>query len=319
LSVTVSKTQKTSPSLPNAEIRKHYFLDSYVVVAPKRTLRPVAVSKAGPEQAATCNFCNNSERGVWQTPRGKHWRVKVIPNAFPALSRSNPRAFGVQEVVIDTPDHDVKFSELSIENIETVFSAYRQRITELNAIDGVRYVLVFKNSGAVAGASVEHAHCQIFALPLVPPHIEHESDAMNHYWDQHKSCAYCDILNWELHQKVRIIAEDKHFVVLSPYAAGYTFEAWLIPRRHEPKFAGLGLGEQRSLATFLKKITARLDMAGISYNYFLQESLDSQDHHFVLKVEPRTTKWGGAELGTGVIINPVAPEHAALWYRGRAQ
>ncbi len=313
----MKQSAKPIPPLPNAEIRRHYFLDSYVIIAPKRTLRPISVTPpADKVDPVDCNFCGAATRGIWQTPRGRGWQVKVIPNAYPALTVSNPRAFGVQEIVIDTPEHDLKFSELSIADIEIVFAAYRNRLRELKAIDGVRYVLVFKNSGAVAGASVAHAHCQIFALPLVPPSIEHESDALNHYWDQHKSCAYCDIIQWETNQKVRLIAEDKHFVVVSPHAADYTLEAWLIPRRHETGLAGLGVGEIHSLATFLKNITARLDTAGIGYNYFLQESLEGQDHHFVLKVEPRTTKWGGAELGTGVIINPVAPEYAALWYKG---
>jgi UDPglucose--hexose-1-phosphate uridylyltransferase len=243
--------------------------------------------------------------------------VKVIPNAFPALSRDNPAAFGVQEVLLNTPDHNVEFSELSINHIELIFEAYRRRLLELKALDGIRYVLVFKNDGPLAGASVAHAHCQIFALPLVPPAIERESDALNHYWDEHQTCAYCDIIKWEIEQKVRIIAEDKHFIAVSPHAASFAFETWLLPRRHVGEFAQLNIGELRSLAVILKKIAAKLDSAGISFNYFLQESLQQQDHHFAIKVEPRTTKWAGAELGTGVIINPVTPEYATLWYRGK--
>ena len=106
-------------------------------------------------------------------------------------------------------------------------------------------------------------------------------------------------------------------MALSPYAAEYTYEAWLVPRRHESEFANLTGSELHSLAVILKKITSTLDSKVISFNYFLQESLPNQNHHFVLKVEPRTTKWAGAELGTGVIINPVTPEYAALWYQGK--
>lgn len=308
------------PSPPNSEIRKHYFLDSYVVIAPKRNLRPDSFSHLGEAHKVlnpNCHFCHNTETAIWQTPRGTKWEVKVIPNGFPALSRTNPEAYGVQEVVINTPDHNLEFSELPINHIELVFEAYRRRLVELKSFEGIRYVLVFKNDGPLAGASVAHAHCQIFALPLVPPAIEQESDALNHYWDEHQTCAYCDILQWETEQKVRIVAEDKHFVALSPYAASYAFETWLVPRRHVGEFAKLNVGEINSLAVILKKLAAKLDSAGISFNYFLQESLQKQDHHFVIKVEPRTTKWAGAELGTGVIINPVTPEYSALWYRGK--
>jgi UDPglucose--hexose-1-phosphate uridylyltransferase len=311
-------SQNQSPL--NSEIRKHYFLDSYSIIAPNRNLRPDSFSdnqRLHNEPNPDCQFCHNREPSIWQTPRGENWRVKVVANAYPALSATNPNAFGIQEVVINGPDHSLEFSDLPLDHIEEIFEAYRRRLIQLKAIDGIRYVLIFKNDGAVAGASVSHAHCQIFGLPLVPPKIEAESDALNHYWDKHRSCAYCDIIRWETSQKVRIIAEDKHFIAISPHAADHAFEAWLLPRRHEPEFAGLHASELHSLASIIKKITARLDMTSISFNFFLQESLENQDHHFVLKVEPRTTKWAGAELGTGVIINPVSPEYAALWYQGK--
>jgi UDPglucose--hexose-1-phosphate uridylyltransferase len=304
----------------NSEIRRHYFLKNYVIIAPDRNLRPDSFSHTGEPHKipdAKCHFCSNTERSVWQFPKGKEWHVKVVPNTYPALSENNPRAFGVQEVVINTPDHDLEFSELSIDEIEGVFAAYRSRIKHLRELESIRYVLVFKNDGPVAGASIAHAHCQIFGLPLVPPQIEAEADALNHYWDDKDSCAYCDILKWEEGNKVRIIFEDKNFIALSPYAARFAFEVWLIPRRHETSFTNLQVSELSSLAVIMKKITAKLDNEEISFNYFLQESLANQNHHFVIKLEPRTTKWAGAELGTGVIINPVTPEYAALWYQGK--
>lgn len=310
----------SSPIPPaDAEFRKHYFLDSYVIIAPKRNLRPDSFSHPSEPHklpSPSCPFCHNQEPSTWQLPRGKDWRVKVILNAFPALTANNPRAFGVQEVILNTPDHDQEFSDLPLQHIEEIFEAYRHRLIDLKRRDGIRYVLIFKNDGPMAGASVAHAHCQIFGLPLVPPKIALESDALNHYWDKRQSCAYCDVIAWETKQKTRIIHEDKHFIALSPYAAAYAFETWLLPRRHEPQFANLNGSELRSLAVILKKIAAKLDSHSISFNYFLQESLANQDHHFVLKIEPRTTKWAGAELGTGVIINPVTPEYATLWYRG---
>lgn len=317
----MKKTTQPSKLQPKSEIRKHYFLDKYSIIAPTRNLRPGSfMDYAQPHKVPNlnCHFCRNNEPAIWQTPRGKDWRVKVIANAFPALSRNNPQAFGAQEVVLNTPNHMEEFSELPVTQILEIFEAYRRRLTELKNLAGTRYVLVFKNDGPIAGASVAHAHCQIYALPLIPPKIEAESDALNHYWDKHKSCAYCDIIKWETTQKTRIVAEDKYFIAIAPYAAEYAFEVWLMPKRHESNFSGLGVGELYSLATIIKKIAVRLDTSSISFNYFLQESLPNQDHHFVLKVEPRTTKWAGAELGTGVIINPVTPEYTALWYKGRA-
>ncbi len=304
-----------------SEIRKHYFLESYVVIAPGRGQRPNAfLTGVEPHTTAPglCPLDANAEPAVWRLPRTSAWRVKVIRNSFPALSPDNPQAFGVQEIIINTPDHGSEFSDLPVPHIKEIFLAYRQRLTELSKLDGIRYVLIFKNDGPVAGASIAHAHCQIFALPIVPPKIARESDALNHYWNTHNSCGYCDIIKWETDQKVRIITQDKNFLTIAPYASSHALEAWIIPRRHISKFADFHDNELDSLAIMLKKITARLDRSKISFNYLLQESLANQDHHFVLKVEPRTTKFAGAELATGVEINPVAPEFAALWYRGKA-
>lgn len=314
----VKKLTSSNQVLAKSEIRRHYFLESYTIIAPNRKHRPGSLEdyklphKSHPQN---CYFCNPTDPAIWQSPRGKEWHVKVIKNGYPALTLDNPDAFGVQEIVINTPDHTTEFSELPLRHILEIFSAYRQRLIELKSSSDLRYVLIFKNDGPLAGATVDHAHCQILGLPMVPPAIELESDALNHYWDKHKSCAYCDVIKWELAQKVRIIWQDKHFVAIAPYASQFAYEVWLIPYRHVTTFADLRVGEMESLAIILKKITLTLDTASISFNYFLQESLLNQEHHFALKVEPRTTKWAGAELSTGVIINPVSPEATALWYK----
>ena len=307
--------------MAKSELRKHYFLEHYVVIAPARDQRPEVFyprAKAHKVEDPKCPFDNNNEKIIWQHPKGKEPRVKVIGNIYPAFTTDNPDAYGRQELVIDTMNHDEEFSDLSTEHIVEIFQAYRDRLTVLAKMDGIRYVLAFKNDGPLAGASVAHAHSQIFALPIVPPQIAADSDALNHYWEYHDSCAYCDIIKWEITQKVRIIAQDKHFIAIAPYASNHGFEAWVLPRRHMSKFAELHVGELESLAVIMKKLTARLDASMISFNFFLQESLDVQDHHFILKLAPRTFEHAGAELGTGIIINPVAPEFAALWYNGKA-
>ncbi len=312
--------KSSTPASAEPEIRKHYYRNNYVIVAPKRNLRPDSFSHhSEPHKIPNpaCHFCNNDEQSLLSLPSAKHWQVKVIKNAYPALSLDNPKAFGTQEVVINTPNHDKEFSELSLEQIEEIFSAYRHRLAALKEIEGIRYVLVFKNDGPLAGASVAHAHCQIIALPMIPPHIEAESNALNQYQDENNSCALCDVIAWEEQQRVRVIFEDKNIIAIAPYAASAGFGVWILPRRHETLFNNLRPGELHSLAVVLKKITAKLDAANLSFNYFLQESTSHQDHHFVLKVEPRTFRWAGAEMGTGVIVNPVPPEYAALWYQGK--
>lgn len=292
-------------------------------MAPRRNQRPDAFSgSAEPEPHKIpnphCPFCNNAEPSKFAQPGPKNWQVKVVTNLFSQLNFNNPKAYGTTEVVINTPDHDREFSELSLENIELIFEAYRQRLTALKATPGIRYVLVFKNDGPIAGASVSHAHCQIYALPLVPPRIVAESDAFTHYYAENGSCAICDVVQWEESQKVRVIYADKHLVAVTPYASAHMYEVWFMPRRHVSLFNELGVGELHSLASSLRHVAARLDSANMSFNYHIQEAIDGLNHHLIIKLEPRRHKeYAGAEMGTGIITNPVLPEYAALWYNNR--
>lgn len=311
---------KPAQPVQGAQIRKHYFLNQYSIIAPKRGSRPdsfgAKLSNHKAENPKSPKI--ELDPSILSIPGsdGK-WAVKVIDNKFPALSLNNPKAYGKQEVVIETPDHNVEFSELSLEQIQRIFTAYKDRLTSLGKLGGIRYVSVFKNDGPSAGASIAHAHSQIVALPLIPPELEAEAGAFDNYYDEHQSCPYCDTVIWESNKNVRVIYQDKSMVALAPYASRHAFEVWVIPKRHLGNFNDLHHDEYHSIATILKNITTRLDNANVSYNFFLQNALVKRDHHFVLKLEPRSTIWAGLELGTGVPTNPIAPEYAALWYAGK--
>jgi UDPglucose--hexose-1-phosphate uridylyltransferase len=315
-----AKTPMSNEETPQSEIRKHYYLDRYVIIAPKRSQRPESFTSANPEPHKVanpnCPFCNNTEPSLFSLPNSKDWQVKVLTNMFSQLSFDNPKAYGTTEVVINTPDHDHEFSELSIARIEMIFEAYRARLKVLKATKGIRYVFVFKNDGPIAGASVAHAHCQIYALPLVPPRIVAESDAFNHYLAEKGTCAVCDVVKWEESKSVRIVYADEHIIALAPYASNHIYEVWFIPRRHISIFEDMTASESHSLAKYLKQIAAKLDEAKISFNYHIQEAIDGQDHHLILKLEPRRHKeYAGAEMGMDIITNPIMPEFAARWYK----
>jgi UDPglucose--hexose-1-phosphate uridylyltransferase len=308
------------PDLSTSEIRKDYFLDQYAIIAPKRNLRPD--SFAGKtlghklESPGTPNI--EKDPAIWQiADQDGKWQVKVIANAFPALTPDNPKAYGKQEIIIETPDHNIEFSELPIDQLLRVFRAYQARLKVLSKLRGIRYVSIFKNDGPAAGASIAHAHSQVMALPLVPPELELEAAMAEAYFNRTGNCSHCDIIAWELDHKVRIIFEDKAICAIAPYASRYPFEVWLLPKNHLRSFDQLNSSELNSLATIMKNLTTKLDLIKISYNFFLQNALAKQDHHFVLKLQPRPNIWAGLELGTGVVINPVGPEYASLWYQGK--
>lgn len=306
------------PAVSSSQLRKHYFLDRYVVIAPKRNLRPEDMSIRNLEHTTetTTSPAIEHDRAIYEIKnRRGQWLVKVINNKFPALTLDNPNAYGKQEVIIETPRHNVEFSALPLVQIERIFAAYAQRTAALRQIKSIRHVAVFKNDGPKAGASIAHAHSQIIALPIVPPLLGHEAQAMSEYQAEHNSCAYCDVISWEKKRHDRVIYNGPTMFAFAPYASENPFEAWITPKRHIATFAELDATQLHELAVILRHITKFLDKTKLSFNFFLQDSLVGYQHHFVLKVEPRQTVWAGLELSTGVIINPVSPEQAAEWYR----
>ncbi|NTU69584.1 DUF4931 domain-containing protein, partial [bacterium] len=219
-----------------------------------------------------------------------------------------------QEVVIDTPEHNKEIHELSVDHVVKLLDTYIERNKALSKIEGINYILIFKNEGGKAGASVLHSHSQIYALPVVPPMIEEETLAIDKYLIEKGSCPFCDIVKGEKNGP-RVAWEDEHFIVICPFASESPYGAWFIPKRHVANIDNLKINEKESLAKALKHIIKKLDDLDMSYNYFFHDSLSCEDQHMVLKLAPRPNVWAGLELGTGIIINPVPPEDSAKYFR----
>lgn len=298
------------------QLRKHYFLDSYVVIAPKRADRPDSKAPDGSHHETPTDADIVNERALYTLKNEQgDWLVKVIANKYPALTPSTPEAFGKQEVIIETPEHDTEFSELSLGQIERIFATYIKRTLLMYNLPGIRYVSVFKNDGARAGASIRHAHSQIIGLPLVPPALQTEAMAAVEYANTHGRSVYGDIIRWEQSKKERIVYEDAHIIAITPYASQNAYELWIIPKSDTASFAALTNVERRSIATILKSACAFLDKQNLSFNFFLQDAVMHEQQRFILKIEPRKGVWAGLELATGVYINAVSPEQAAKEYK----
>ena len=303
-------------STATGQLRKDYFLDQYVVIAPGRQQRPDRKAPVAHEHEAPGDPDIVQERGLYQLKNeAGDWIVKVIANKYPALTPQTPAAFGKQEVIIETPDHDVEFSDLSITQIERIFSVYSKRAVSMYHLQGVRYVSVFKNDGPKAGASIRHAHSQIIGLPIIPPALQAEALAASTYATEHGRSVYGDIIRWEQGKKERVVYQDAHIIAIAPYASKNPYELWIMPKSDTATFAALTGVERHAIAVVLKKACAFLDNQEINFNFFLQDAVMHEQQRFILKIEPRKTVWAGLELATGVIINPVAPEQAAKEYR----
>jgi len=309
--------------MSKSEIRKDYFKDEYVIISPKRAMRPLEANIAAVvKDANTCHFCpeNFSDEEITYQDNGYNgeWEIISIVNKFAALSPDNHSAYGQTEVIIETRRHGMDINDFSVDHIVRVFDAYIDRFMALRNMDGIKHVIIFKNEGGKAGASITHTHSQIYAMPILPPKTENEAKAFNKYRLERMTCPYCDIIALET-DKPRMIWQDDNLFVLAPYASDSPYGVWLIPKRHVRMISDLNHSEKESFAHALKLVLGKLDEFGIAYNYFVENAVNSEDYHMHIKVAPRPNIWAGLELGTGIIINPIPPEYAAKIYRGKSE
>ncbi len=302
------------------EIRKDYFKDDYVIIAPNRARRPLEtkVAAAVLEDNKICHFCPDNFHGETITYQdngyNNEWEIVAVINKFAALNLNNNSAYGQTEVIIETRRHGMDINDFSVEHIVRVLNAYINRYTALRSMDGIKHVVIFKNEGGKAGASIAHTHSQVYALPILPAKIENEAKAYAKYRLEHDNCPYCDIIKLEA-ERPRVIWQDDNVFVLSPYASDSPYGAWLMPKRHIRLISELTHSEKESFATAMRLVLGTLDKYGIAYNYFVENAVNDEDYHMHIKLAPRPNVWAGLELGTGVIINPIPPEYAARIYR----
>jgi len=303
--------------MQKSEIRKDYLLDKYVIITPGRAKRPRDISEQTiVSRISSCPFCTDkiNPKKILDRINAPQGEILSIINVFPAVTLDNKKAYGAQEVIIETSDHKKELHDLSETQIEKLLRMYAKRTAALSKIKNIDYILCFKNQGSKAGASIVHAHSQIFATDITPSEIKEELKLSLEYRLNHKTCAYCDIIEKEM-KSPRKIYEDKFIAAFAPYASQYHYEAWIFTKRHLDNITKLNDHEFKSFAKSLKKILIKLSKLNLSFNYFLHQSISDNDQHFYLKIQPRDSIWAGVELGSGLIINSVTPEAAAEFFR----
>ncbi len=304
-----------------SEIRTDAIHDRFIIIAPKRSARPhdVAEHMEIPVKSKDCPFCQETEimsqPPLYQVGPDKWWELKVIKNIYPFVHYKNPKAYGYQEVVIETPHHNKELAEFGTPHVVRLLKAYAARTEELAKDKKIKYIIVFKNHGGKAGASLVHAHSQIMAAGFIPSHILNKLTRARKYRIKNGVCYYCEKSRKEA-RGVRRIYNDRHIGAFAPYASSYNYEAWIVPKRHVDNVAQLNDAELKSLAKALKKIIKKVNELQLPYNFYMHQTLTEKDEHFYLRICPRRDVHAGVELGSRVIINTVAPEAAAKFYRG---
>jgi UDPglucose--hexose-1-phosphate uridylyltransferase len=324
------------------ELRKDPIIGRWVIIATERGKRPSDfVSEAEEPKDGFCSLCPGNEtktppevyalRPDGSAPNTPGWRLRVVTNKFPALvadeklEETNTGVFdwmtgvGDHEVIIETPRHHTRLSDLSVGEVADIFWAYRERIRSLQQDARFRIVIVFKNHGAAAGASLDHSHSQLIALPIVPKRVVEEMEGARAYYTGHNQCVFCDILQQELTAEVRIIEQVDGVVAVAPFAARFPFETWIIPQAHNSSFEEIE--DHDGVARVLLRVLQRMDrvLTDPPYNFVIHTSPFGESnntyYHWHIEIIPRLTKVAGFEWGTGFYINPTPPEEAAQYLR----
>jgi len=327
------------------EIRQNIATKEWVIIATERARRPEdftaerrTMTHERPPHVATCPFCPGNEAMtpepslVVQDGEGR-WKQRIVPNKFGALSpASTPQhvesgvvrmtdGYGFHDVLIESPLHNTTTALLPAAEVAATLAALRDRARQVARDERIAQIIPFKNHGESAGTSLEHPHCQMVSMPIVPSHIRQRLEEAMRYFDEHGVCVFCHMARLESEAAERVICEDDHFVSFIPYAAFSPFHTWILPRRHRPLFTSATDEELESLGTILKTTLLKLyrGLGDPHYNYMIRMAPLAYEKvhwsHWYLSIVPKVTKTAGFELGSGMYINTALPEASAAFLR----
>ncbi len=330
------------------ELRKDPVIGRWVIIATERGKRPEAFNtNEDQKRGGFCPFCPGFEektpgevlsyRPADTRKNEPQWWLRVVPNKFPALEmEGQPKRVGVgmydkmngigaHEVIIETPEHDLDIADMTDKQVEEIIWAYRDRSIELRKDKRFRYILIFKNHGKDAGASLDHPHSQIIALPIIPKRVQEELVGAQKYFEYKERCVFCDMVHQELSDNQRIVAQNDTFVSFLPFASRFPYETWIVPKEHDVYFNDIQKNGVIDLARILRRTLRKIKITlkNPAYNFLIHttpfESGPTPYYHWHIEIIPKLTSVAGFEWGTGFYINPTPPEEAARYLRDNSE
>lgn len=316
------------------KLRQNIVTGDWVVISPERSKRPEDyVVASAPKRGipADCPFCISNKDSAYKfsIKDVETNNVYVIPNKYPAFIKDDSiisegdnfyqdtKSIGGHEVII-IKEHDQEVYEDGKEIINELIGVYKNRYLFYDQNPVIEYTMIIHNHGPEAAASIEHPHSQLFSSAIMPSYIEKELAGSKKYFDEKKACVFCDTVKVEKENGHRIVYENDQYVVFTFFAARFPFEMWVVPKTHLANFELSDEHQQLLLADALHNAIAKLNKAlnFPPFNYWihtLPHHAEDQDdsYHWHLEIAPRVSKFGGYEMGSGVVIDVVSPEVAA--------
>ena len=335
-----------------SEIRLDRISNQYVLIAPERLHRPnIKHLHKVKSTNSTCPFCEGNEALTppevfamrENTPNHGGWETRVVPNLYKAvqveLENSSKRdgmfesmaGVGAHEILIDSPCHDCNLDTLGVDGINRWLKTIVVRIEDLKKDTRLIHLNIFKNHGFGAGATQQHPHTQILALPIMP---KNDLDFMKRnmeYYRRHGRGKLEDIVQNELDAKKRVVEQVGDFVAFCPYASSYPFEVIIAPLKNISSLHKCSRNNIDELAKIIDRVFKALSkkLGNFDYNlYFslppLNENFENEEYmpyldrnyRFYLRITPRIYRQGGFEISTGMAINSVLPKECARLLRG---
>ena len=254
------------------------------------------------------------------------WCVRVFQSDHPTVTTvsttiytdkplySEP-AYGYHQVVVASPDHNQKLSQISVDQWANVLLVIQDRMRWLYTQKSVTYVSIYINSGQTAGTSITHPHLNIVTFSAIPPTIELEAEASHRYMNENGNCPACSVIGLESSGPRQILGTDS-FLAFSPWAPTYAHEFWIYPKRHTTAFSRITQKEIGDLALMLRAtlggMSKALNEASFNLVFHLSpEKKNSRQIHWHIEIYPQLNTWSGLERGFGVYLNNIRPEKSA--------
>jgi UDPglucose--hexose-1-phosphate uridylyltransferase len=239
---------------------------------------------------------------------------------------------GAHEVLVENPRHDRHLWNASDDEIGHVLRLAAERILDLKRDPRMKYVSLFKDYGKNAGQEFAHPTSQITATLFVPRRVLYELRAGREYFVAKERCVFCDIIQQEERQGLRLIEARGDYVAMCPYAPRVPYETWILPRNHDASFERTGLnrpGLRVNLAALLRRTLQRVRTVTEDFHLVLHTSPNSlhpsknlgywktidEDYHWHFEILPVLAARAKSYTFKEVYYSPVSSETAVKQLR----
>lgn len=272
-----------------------------------RELKHERISKIIPKEK--CFFCPGNENltppELDRIEINGEWEVRVFPNKFPAFSSDSKRAYGIHEVIVETPDHMKTLSDLSVQNLTDYIKILKRRMENAKKDEKIKYISIFKNEGKEAGASIEHTHSQLVGMEFVPNLVKKIAKKTEKFF---------------LLAQKNIFYSNDYFSAICPPKSRFQHEIWILPKFELTSL--LYLQKEKELAEVLKAALFCLDNAlGYPpYNIvFHSAPFEFEKFPFHIQILPRLSTWAGFEFATDIVMTSAEPKESLRLFKEKIE